>query len=300
MSWLCFDIGGTFVKYGLYTDQGKLEEKGKFATEINSANLFIDSLVNQAEKMDAAGSIKGIGLSFPGFINPVTGEAVLAGALTALHGKNVIEMLKFKLQKKYLFVIENDANCAALAEKFNGNAIKCKDFVLITIGTGIGGAIVIDGVVVHGRSFRTGELGMMITDFHRSSYKTLHDLASTSALVTNYKLVKKIPASQIISGEQVFSEMADQQIYHLIKEWACFVAIGIFNTVVSLNPEKVLIGGGVSQNPELLPVIKECLAENPHWQDFEVPIETCQHFNDSGLIGALYLLMEQAKAAKSQ
>ncbi|MGM0125458.1 hypothetical protein IGI37_002857 [Enterococcus sp. AZ194] len=294
---LCFDVGGTFVKYGRFDQTGKKIEKGKFKTCLQSKEAFIDSLVEQINKADrqSQNQLKGIGLSFPGFVNTETGEAILAGALTPLHGENIYELLKERLGKEYPMVIENDANCAALAENFGGKAAAVSDFALITLGTGIGGAIVVNNRILHGHTFRTGELGMMVTDYHQSAYKTLHELASTQALVTSYRKQKGMSASIEVLGETIVSELEDPLVKEVVQEWAQFVAITVFNTVVMLNPEKVLIGGGISQSHQVIEMIHEELKKNSHWVDFKVPVEACQFFNDSGLMGAYYLIKQKVE-----
>lgn len=290
---LCFDIGGTFVKYGLFDQEGNKRKKGKFKTLLRSKDEFIDSLVEQIEKTDTQNQLQGIGLSFPGFVNPETGEAILAGALTPLHGENIYHLLNEKLTKHYPMSIENDANCAALAECFGGQAQDSSDFALITLGTGIGGAIVVDHQILHGHSYRTGELGMMVTDFHESGYKTLHELASTQALVNLYRKQEGISDSVEVLGETIVSRIHEPKVKKLVQEWAQFVAITIFNTVVMLNPEKILIGGGISQSQEIIKIINQELTKNSHWIDFQVPVEPCHFFNDSGLIGAYYLIKQK-------
>ncbi|KAF1299496.1 transcriptional regulator [Enterococcus sp. JM4C] len=292
---LCFDVGGTFVKYGRFDRNGQELEKGKFKTLLSSKEAFIDSLVDQINIADTQNQLQGIGLSFPGFVNTETGEAILAGALTELHGENIYDLLNERLAKTYPMVIENDANCAALAENFGGNATQVSDFALITLGTGIGGAIVVDNQILHGHSYRTGELGMMVTDYHHSEHKTLHELASTSALVTKYRELKGIDSAQEVLGETIVSELSDERVKQMVQEWAQFVAITVFNTVVMLNPEKVLIGGGISQSQEIIALINEELQKNRHWPDFEVPVEACHFFNDSGLIGAYYLIKQKVE-----
>lgn len=286
MTYVCFDIGGTFIKYGAFDRYGTVIEKGKVKTEQATKSAFFSSLARIIAQFEKNFSIEGIGISFPGFVDPVSGEAILAGALTSLHGTNVKRELLAVLDYSYPIYIENDANCAALAEKFNGAAQNNQNFVLITLGTGVGGAIYVNNEILHGQSFRAGELGMMITDFGNSGYKTLHDLASTRALVARYQEIHSI---ENVTGEMIFADNHEKTL-DMIQDWADQVAIGIFNVVVSLNPEKVLIGGGISQNSRLMPYIECGLGKIPYWQDFKVPVTTCFHHNDAGLIGALYLI----------
>ena len=291
MKYLCFDIGGTFVKYGLFSEEGKVIVKNKFPTIHESAEAFIHSLAEIFFELNEKEAIQGIGLSFPGFINTETGEAILAGALDHLHGKNVIHLLKKEIGDVDI-VIENDANCAALAERFGGRATDIDSFILMTLGTGIGGAIVEHGQVLHGHAFQAGEFGMMTVDYSAKSYQTLHELASTSALVRRYRDFYNIAETQEITGESIFSDERTET-QEILEQWAAYVSLAIFNVVCTLNPQKLLLGGGVSQNNQLLPLIEKSLQHHPHWKDFSVPIETCYYYNDAGLIGALTLLLQQ-------
>ncbi|MHC5248656.1 ROK family protein [Enterococcus sp. LJL90] len=293
MNYLCFDVGGTFVKYAVLTDEGQFLTKGKMPTN-HEEKIFFTSLADCYFTAKNNFQIEGIGLSFPGFINPESGEALLAGALANLHGANIIELLAKEINHEVPIKIENDANCAALAELAKGNAQDVADFLLITLGTGIGGAIVENREIIHGAGFRAGEFGMMITNFSDSGYQTLHDFASTRALVDQYRQFYQISAEQEISGEEIF---ADERLTtkEILRNWSRYVAIAIFNTVTTLNPQKVLLGGGVSQNPQLVPLVEAALQENPHWPDFSVVVEKCFYSNDAGLLGALYLISKERK-----
>ncbi|KAF1290775.1 ROK family protein [Candidatus Enterococcus leclercqii] len=288
MSWLSFDIGGTFIKYGVFS-AGELIEKGKIATPYSEEGFF-DTVAKITVSCDQKKPLRGIGLSFPGFIDGKRGVAVMAGALTPLHGINIKEALAAKLHRPLPIAIANDANCAALAEFYQGNGQGAADLLLVTLGTGIGCGIILNGEIREGHSFKAGESGMMITDLSHSGFTTAHDLASTRALVTGYGELYGL-ATELVTGEMIFEDerAATKQ---LRQDWGQRVAAVLFNIVVTLDPEKILIGGGVSQNPKLLPLVEEALAAIPYWQEFHVPVATCYFHNDAGLVGAYHLIKE--------
>ncbi|MDR4314441.1 ROK family protein [Niallia circulans] len=290
MAVISFDVGGTYVKYGLIEDS-HIVQKGKFKTDKFDKDSFLSSLAAKIEELSLLASIKGIGISFPGFIDTVNGVPILAGAITSINGVNIVNEVKRRLTMDCPIYIENDANCAAIAEKYNGAAIDNNDFILLTLGTGVGGAIYYQNQTIKGHSYRAGELGMMLTDYGEYPNKTLHELASTSALISLYKEKYRLPPEAEITGEEIFSLTNDYKVEAIIREWSKYVAVAIFNSVVIFNPEKVLIGGGISQNPALYPYINEALNSIPYWQDFIIPVEICRHYNDSGLWGA-YILVE--------
>lgn len=297
MSYVCFDVGGTAVKHALVTESGKILQQDDFPTVHTSKDDFIQSLLLVIKEYEKEHVIEGIGLSLPGIVDPETGYLFTAGALYSLYGENIKAALHEKMH--YLVTIENDANCALLAEKLNGKAATDQDVLLVTIGTGIGGAVMVQNHVVHGYQFKAGEFGMMRIDVGQQPHTTLHELASTSALIRFYKEAKDILPETVVDARQIFIEMdSDPAVKAVVNKWIDYLAVGIFNMIIFLNPEKVLIGGGISANPKLLPLLQTALAKNPHWPDFEVPIDSCQHHNNAGLLGALYCLLQEKSVLK--
>ncbi|WP_125767586.1 ROK family protein [Lapidilactobacillus wuchangensis] len=293
MKFLCFDVGGTFVKYAVFNEQAEFLVKDKYPTDSSTPAKFFTQMAAIANQYN---DLTAIGISFPGFIDTDSGVAVRAGALGQLDGQNIVQSLSAKLDRQVPVAIENDAKCAALAEKLNGNAQDVHDFAVITLGTGVGGGIVINNQVLHGAGFRAGEFGMMVTDYTAKGVATLHDLASTRALVTRYAEAKQLSPDEV-SGEQIMANLADPTTKSVVEKWAEHVAIAIYNLVVTNAPQRVLIGGGISQNPLVMPFIQEALQKMPSWSDFQAEVGTCAHHNDSGLIGALSLATKTVKEA---
>ena len=149
--------------------------------------------------------VRGVAISLPGFINPNTGYSVHGGAITALINQNLKSLLEARVSLQV--EVENDGNCVALAEKTSGNAQNCSDFICITIGTGIGGGIFVNGKLLHGHSFKGGEFGYMITQANGKDFgKILHSTASTSTLINKYKKLKGINEHEKIKwGVRFFS-----------------------------------------------------------------------------------------------
>ncbi|WP_162012674.1 ROK family protein [Streptococcus sp. S784/96/1] len=293
MSYVCLDVGGTAIKYALISEDEKILDHGEVATTKENKEQFIKLLATVIKPYLMKEKILGIGISFPGHIISEVGVALQAGAIDVMSHENIVDLLRVELQTPDLPIgVENDAKCAALAESQSGNAKDCQDFCLITIGTGIGGAIVRDGQVIHGKNYRAGELGMMLVDYSKHHFTNLHRLASTSGLIERYKNLKKIPYEQQIHGSIIFEDHSEE-VEKLLKDWANYVAITIFNTVCQNDPEKVLIGGGISQNPRLLPLVQEALQQNHEWEVFKVPIEICYYHNLAGIMGAYYLVKER-------
>lgn len=293
--YISLDIGGTKVKHGIVTENGEIIERGKYDTKHNDLDGFIENLEMIVEKYNSKHDIEGIAVSLPGFINYKTGYAVKAGAIEVLHGKNLKEILEKDI--KLPVEIENDANCAALAERFNGNAVNCSDFVCMTIGTGIGGAIMVNDKILHGNDFRGGEVGFMMTCDDEGDKCMMNQNASTRILIEQYKNYKQLKPDALVEGTEVFEEAEnDEGVHEIVEKWFERLSRGIFNLAVILNPEKILIGGGVSEREGFIPHIEKYLEQNVVWEDVKVKIELCKYGNNAGLIGAVYNFMNRKSA----
>lgn len=293
--YISLDIGGTKVKHGIVTENGEIIERGKYDTKHNDLEGFIENLEMIIEKYNSKHDIEGIAVSLPGFINYKTGYAVKAGAIEVLHGKNLKEILEKDM--KLPVEIENDANCAALAERFNGNAVNCSDFVCITVGTGIGGAIMVNDKILHGNDFRGGEVGFMMTCDDEGDKCMMSQNASSRILIEQYKNYKKLRKDALVQGTEVFEEAEnDEGVHDIVEKWFERLSRGIFNLAVILNPEKILIGGGVSEREGFIPNIEKYLEQNSVWEDVKVKIELCKYGNNAGLIGAAYNFMNRRDA----
>ena len=180
--YLGIDIGGTSIKYGTYNEYGEELIKGSKYIKTPKYDLgklvkIIDSIVNEFKELD------GIGLSIPGCINPESGYIQDGGSIRALDKVNIKELLKREL--KIDVEVENDANCALLAEKWIGNAKESSNFICITLGTGVGGALYINDKLVSGNNNFAGEFGYMIVDniYDRYKVKTLNRDSSTITFI---------------------------------------------------------------------------------------------------------------------
>lgn len=292
MAILTIDVGQVYVRYGFFSDKGVLTEKGKYLVPKDSAQHFYQSIANLVKESSA--DVRAISLSFPGFINGKEGIAILAGNQRFLDGHNIRDDLHHYVDKKIEIFVENDANCAAIAEKLNGNAQDVHDFIVIMIRNGIGGGIFVDNHLLHGSRFSAGEFGLMITDYSKYGYANQHTLSSAKALISKYSEMRGIP-NDLAKPFQIMSELDDPKVRKIVDEWANYVAIMIFNLVCTLNPQRVLIGGDISQNTELIPIIKDQLDKIPSWRDIEVDIETCRFFNDASLYGAYWAYIGSKK-----
>ncbi|WP_407271775.1 ROK family protein [Radiobacillus sp. PE A8.2] len=284
--YIAFDVGGTNVKHGLLDEQGAILTKDKYPTQREHLDKFlIDMVAVIRSYQESNDDVEGIAISLPGAINTETGFAYFGGAITALDRQNITQLLA--VHTSLPIEVENDGNCVALAEKFNGNATECSNFICFTIGTGIGGGIYVNNQIVHGHNFRGGEFGFMVTRGSEEDRQSMHDNAATGSLIKIYKAFKGIPESERVEGIVIFEEAeTNEQVKEIVETWLQSISFGIYNLAVALNPEKILIGGAVSSRDDLLEGINKYLVKLPQWHLLKVPLETCKHHNDAGLLGA--------------
>ncbi len=290
--YISFDVGGTKVKHGIVLEDGTIVTKGSYSTTCDDLEVFLADMVKTITAYKEAHEVEGVAISLPGFINPSTGFAERAGAIIALDQKNLKELLEARVP--FRVEIENDGNCSALAERWSGNAVGCDDFICFTIGTGIGGGIMVNGKIVHGHTFRGGEFGFMLTKADAKGKEMPHTNASTTSLIRRYREYKGLEKEVKVEGEVIFSEAVEnQEVDQLIHDWLEHISYGLFNLAVTLNPQKILIGGGVSAREGLIDQIQGKLEELEWWKFLKVEIAPCKHRNDAGMIGAVYHFMNK-------
>lgn len=288
--YLGIDVGGSSIKYAVYDENGICESGSEksVATVRDSLENVLDEF---AQIIMSQGELDGVGMSIPGGINSETGTIIEGGAITVLGGVNIIE--EMKRRTPYTIAAENDANCVALAEKWLGAGRGVKNFVCITIGTGIGGGIVLNNQLYTGSNFFAGEFGYMI-NHEFDDFKDIKIMSATSAsipFIKNVAIALNVPVSSL-DGVKVFQMIEEENpvVCEVYKKWIRALATGILNIGFALDPEKILIGGGVSVVPRLIVDINEELKQmnrySKHWS-----VEVCQQFNGAGKIGAAYIAM---------
>lgn len=313
---LGIDIGGTEVKVGLVTLEGKIVEKQSYSVSFDAYQTsIIDTVVlktkeflKQCESLkEDQSNLKGIGVSATGQINPHTG--VVEGA--AGHIKNWLNTpIKQILEQAFLLPVTtiNDANSAALGEAWIGGAKDISDAVIVTIGTGIGGGIICNHQILLGESGAAGEVGHFSIQCEGEvcncgNTGCYEQYASTSALVRMVKnAIQKeeldFPFSEV-NGKTIFKELENQNesLNQIYQKWLGYVAAGCITLIHIFNPKKVLIGGGISaQKKAFIEPLKEKVLKKimPIYQK-NLSIEAAQLGNDAGLIGAVYYFLEEQK-----
>lgn len=300
------DVGGTSVKEGLFTQAGELLGKVSVPTpplvdEIGYAAVTggIRKLLTEAGAPIEA--LRGIGLAVPCPI-PGDGEIKMQANITLNLGglaetiSNVFPNAAVKF--------ENDANAAALGEAWQGTAAGKKSMVMITIGTGVGGGVVVDGQIVSGRHGAGGEIGHMVVnpDEDREcgcgGYGHLEQYASATGVVSNYRIecarrgVEPLELTGPSDSRTVFQACREGDEVALAAMDTMAEYLGRAMAVISavVDPESFVLGGGASASAD---VYLERLGE--YYRKYampvcrDTPIEIATLGNDAGIIGAAYV-----------
>lgn len=288
-NYVAIDVGGSSVKHALINENGEIIKRGSIKTIGNDIDKFIESIGKFVDEYKKQNKIEGLACSFPGAVDVQTGFIGGASAVECIHGPNIEELLEDRCGVRV--TLENDANCAALAEGWIGAAKDVANFICIVCGTGIGGAIVINNSIVKGRHLHGGEFGFMFTK-NSDGYldNTWSEIASTNSLVHRVAKVKEIDKENL-NGLKVFklAEEGDKQVAGEIDKWYMDLARGIFNLQYILDPDKIIIGGGISSRPDFDKKINEKLVLlKGRYATLDIKVEKCKFKNDSNLIGALY------------
>lgn len=299
MYYIGIDIGGTNIKYGLVTDQGEISNFNEIETE---AKLGAKHIINKIYGIinffieDNKGFIKGIAISTAGQVDSEKGEIIFAtDAIRDWTGVKLRELIESKFN--YTCTVENDVNCAALGELWKGVAKDENSFLCLTIGTGIGGAIVINNKIFTGSAYSAGEFGH-INLYPKGrkcacgSYGCYEAYASTSALVKSARETLLLDDNYKINGRDIFyNANKGIEIYSkIVDSWCYDIALGLKTLVNIFNPNLIVIGGGVSlQGENLISRIKENLDQMLMLSlKKNLIIKTAKCGNTSGMLGAVY------------
>ena len=286
-TYICIDIGGTSIKHGVIRENGTFCEAGEMPTEAMEYGgpgilKKVHGITREYLKSYHA---EGICISTAGMVDCEKGLITYAAPLipdyTGTEIKKSMETT-FGIPCE----VENDVNCAGLAESYAGAAKGARISVCLTVGTGIGGAIIIDGKVFHGFSGSACEVGYM----HLPGGE-FQDLGASSILVKKTALYKGIdPAS--INGKFVFEQAkkSDADCIRSIDEMVEILGMGIANICYVINPEVVVLGGGImAQKSYLEKRIKKSLEIHliPSVAD-HTRLVFAENQNQAGLLGAFY------------
>ena len=284
---LCFDIGGTDIKYGIVENEVILE-KGSMPTNpyLGQENVS-NRLLEVTKEFQKRYEIEGVGISVAGCVD-FNYAKVIAGpeSIPEFNNWDFREVFG-KLGLKA--VADNDVNCFGVAEGKSGAAVKFNNFLTMTVGTGIGGAIVLNGEMWRGLNFQAAEFGRMLIEGGKYEAQ-----AATSALVRSARIAGLTAGN----GLDVFALYDEKNpiAVKVVTEFYHKLALGIANLVYIFNPEAIIIGGGISNRKTFATELKKELKKImvPAFYD-TVKIYNAAYKNEGGIMGAYYNYLDVYK-----
>lgn len=307
----CFgvDVGGTTVKIGLFDVEGNILEKWEIPTrtEDNGSQILPDIAKALQGKLDEKGiskdDVAGVGVGVPG---PVDKDGIVHEAVNLGWG---VFSIKDTLQELCGLPVcaGNDANVAALGEMWKGGGQGYQNLVLVTLGTGVGGGIIINGKILNGATGAGGEIGHIhIQDGEEDAcgcgnHGCLEQYASATGIVrlANRRLAQVQEASVLrerkISAKSVFDAVkaGDAVAIQIAEEFGEYLGKGLAAIACVVNPEAFVIGGGVSKAGDVLfTYIEENYKKYVFHGSRNAKFELATLGNDAGICGAAKLILE--------
>ena len=287
MKVLVFDVGGTSIKYGYCVDN-ELKEVKELPTNAKKGGRHIMdtllSLVREQEGYDA------IGISTAGQVNAEQGYVIYANEnIPNYTGIRIREELEREFHVPVM--VENDVNSAAMGEAVYGAGEEYDDFLCLTYGTGVGGAIVQDKQVYHGSGFSAAEFGAIVTHSQEklrgSNYfdGCYERYASTTALVR----MAMAYDPELDNGRKIFARLEDPRVMEILDCWVDEIMLGLASLTHIFNPSCIILGGGIMVQPLILEKIRQKVSRFIMPSFAHVAILPARLGNSAGLLGANYL-----------
>lgn len=310
------DLGGTTIKFAILTLNGEVQQKWSIETNILDEGShiipdIIESITHRLALYDMSkDDFIGIGMGTPGSVDREKGTVIGAYNLNWIKKQLVKDQIEEAIGIP--FTLDNDANVAALGERWKGAGENNPNVIFITLGTGVGGGIIAEGNLLHGTSGCAGEIGHITVDpdgFDCTCGKKgcLETVSSATGVVRvarqlseeyagNSELKKAIDDGQDVSSKDVFeyAQVGDSFALRVVDRVCYFLGLAVGNLGNTLNPSSIVIGGGVSAAGEFLRI----RVQN-YFEEFTFPqvrestsIKLAQLGNEAGVIGAASLALQ--------
>lgn len=315
MGKICFgiDVGGTTVKIGLFEADGTLTEKWEITTRKDEGGSYILGDIVDAvkgkleEKGMTVEDVMGLGIGIPG---PITAEGeVLRCANLGWGVFNVAEAISELLGLPVDRIkVGNDANVAALGEMWKGGGRGYKDVIMMTLGTGVGGGIILNGKILAGNRGAAGEIGHLTVEYNEEDTcgcgkkGCLEQFASATGIVKEAKrmLVRddrpsKLRNIQYLSAKAIFdsAKEGDEMAKDLVEQLGRYLGIAASHVAAVVDPEVFVIGGGVSKAGSILiDVIKKNYEKNVMFALQGKEFKLAELGNDAGMYGCAKMVLE--------
>ena len=324
MNCLVLDYGGSSVKYALVNDNAEMLETGTGPAPLESLDAFLDSVAGLYEQYRERA--EGIAMSLPGFIDPGTGEHFGSGVYgDLLKGKNVIELVSARCGCSVS--LENDGKCGALAEAWKGSLSDVKNGAVLVLGSGIGGGVIVDGKMLHGRNTTAGEFSFLLTGRDHNLFDagfmsvgvmgltyqackrknldlTVQDAAPMMAYFDSiagdrYPKFDEPPKPIKADGRQIFQwvKEGDPEATAIYQEFLHSLAMLCENIQITLAPDRIVIGGGLSRAEGLIDDLRteiDALCRDTMIADvMKAEVVRSKYLNECNILGAMYNYIQQ-------
>ncbi|MEG0615467.1 MAG: ROK family protein [Oscillospiraceae bacterium] len=286
MKVLALDVGGTAIKSAYFMDSSMLSSseipsEGELGAEALLKNIF--ATIESYSDYDV------IGISTTGQVNNITGKIIYASKnIPDYTGTELMQIVAKRYNKRV--VVENDVNAAAIGEGAFGSAIGTKDYICITYGTGIGGAIVMDGKLYTGANGIAGEVGHLIThpngrDCNCGGKGCYERYASVAALVRDAMEVNP----EWSDGRKIFASLScgDKQAKMVVDNWIDEVIFGLVGLVHTFDPSTIILGGGIMREKYIVDKINSIIKSMLMPSYGKIKILSANLANNAGIYGML-------------
>ena len=306
---IAIDIGGTKISWALVADDYKILSRRQLATPPSAAAILasLEAIIDEA--LASSADIIGAGIGVAGMVDYDAGMVVAAPNLS-LTGSPLKQHLESKF--KLSFKIDNDANCAVLGELFSGAGRGRQNFIGLTVGTGLGGGMVVGGRLYRGAKGAAAEFGHIVVDpggpecgcgnrgclETKASGTAIERLAKAAVVAKPESALSRSVGGDpgIVTGPMVAkaARAGDTEAMAILSEVGRWLGIGIGNFINIIDPEVVVVGGGVAASLDLVigPIVETAqkTAIDPRSRD--IPIVISQLENSAGLLGAAGLIFK--------
>ena len=307
------DIGGTTVKMGLFDEKGDMLEKWEIVTrkENNGENILPDIVKSikekNTEKSIEKDDILGIGMGVPG---PITEDGRVLKCANLGWGIFSVADEMSKLTGVEKVKVGNDANVAALGEQWRGGGRGFDNIVMVTLGTGVGGGIIMDGKILTGENGAAGEIGHITVNPKETltcgcgCKGCLEQYSSATGVIRMAKErleasdkpseLRKFAADEI-GGKEVFDayKAGDELAAEAVNEFAIYLGMGLGNVASVVDTQAFVIGGGLSKNgPVVIDIVKEQYKKNVMFALKNTEFRLAELGNDAGMYGAVRMVLQ--------
>lgn len=287
---VALDIGGTSIKSGIW-DGTRVEELREEPTHADRGGI---SVMETAGKiLRTYGTFDAIGISTAGQVNSHEGYIRYANDnIPGYTGMRIKDMLEEEFGVPA--AVENDVNAAAVGEGQFGAGAEDRDFLCITYGTGVGGAVVIDKKIYTGSAYSAGEFGGILVHPEAAvagkPFEGCYEkYASTTALVARAKAYD----DTLTNGRAIFARLEEPEVREILDSWMDEIVHGLLSLIHIFNPSCIVLGGGIMAQPYILEGVRRKAGERMIESFANVRIVQAELGNRAGLLGAAYLAQEK-------